>query len=283
MEARITPLTLSEIWIYPIKSLAGISLTETELTSRGLKYDRRWMLIDANGKFMTQRSLPDLALIDVKIEGESLLVSHRQKNLLPLLIPFKNDSSEPLTVQVWDDTMEALSVSAEADRWFSEALDQPCRLVFQPESTQRKVDSRYASHGEITSFSDGYPFLLIGQESLNDLNARLESPVPMNRFRPNLVFTGGNPYEEDTWAAFKVGPQDFFGVKPCARCVLTTIDQTTAEKGKEPLKTLSKYRSWNNKILFGQNLLPGSITQSIKVGDLIEVSKVKEAPLQVEV
>ena len=282
MEERIVPLTLSEIWIYPIKSLAGVALTETELTARGLKYDRRWMLIDANGKFMTQRTLPVLALLDVAVEGDSLVVSHRQKEMPLLSIPFEQNSSELLTVQVWDDLMDAVTVSTEADRWFSEALEQPCRLVFQPESTQRKVDPRYAHHEEITSFSDGYPFLLIGQESLNDLNARLESPVPMNRFRPNLVFTGGKPYEEDTWAAFTVGSQDFFGVKPCARCVLTTIDQVTSVKGKEPLKTLSKYRNWNNKILFGQNLLPGSLTERIKVGDSIEVVQVKEAPLSLE-
>lgn len=283
MEAKITPLTLSEIWIYPIKSLAGIALTEAQVTPRGLAYDRRWMLTDANGKFMTQRSLPALALIDVALEANSLVISHRQKNLPPLLIPLTSPTAEVLTVQVWDDTMEAHPVAAEADQWFSKALDQPCRLVYQPDSTHRKVDPQYARHDEITSFSDGYPFLLIGQESLNDLNTRLESPVPMNRFRPNLVFTGGKPYEEDAWEAFTVGSQDFFGVKPCARCVLTTIDQITAEKGKEPLKTLSKYRNWNSKILFGQNLLPGNLTQRIKVGDSIKVWKVKQAPLEQKV
>ena len=141
-----------------------------------------------------------------------------------------------------------------ADEWFSRMLSLPCRLVYMPESSQRKVDPNYA-HGEITSFSDGYPLLLIGQASLDDLNNRLAQKITMERFRLNIVFTGGAPYEEDEMAAFNIAGITFYGVKPCARCVIPTIDLSTGEKGKEPLKTLSGYRQRNNKIYFGQNLL----------------------------
>lgn len=273
-------LQLSEIWIYPIKSLAGLSLQQASLTSRGLLYDRRWMLVDETGRFLSQRTLPQLVLFDVRMEENSLIITHRESPSDPLRIPLVAEGGEALQVEVWDDTMSAQGGFPEANAWFSERLGRNCRLVYQPESTHRTVDPRYARQGEITSFSDGYPFLLIGQASLDDLNTRLETPVPMNRFRPNLVVTGGQPYEEEGWENFRIGEQEFWGVKPCARCVLTTIDQQTAEKGKEPLRTLSKYRNWNNKILFGQNLLPGADLHTLRVGDSVDIIKSKPGPLE---
>ena len=151
-------------------------------------------------------------------------------------------------------------------------LGIPCRLVYMPNETARITDQRYTPENSITSFSDAYPFLIIGQASLDDLNNRLNEPLPMNRFRPNIVFTGGAPYQEDTMHTFSIGNIIFHGVKLCARCIMTTIDQATAMRYKEPLKTMARYRFKNNKIMFGQNLVHKGLGE-ISVGDALEVSK----------
>jgi uncharacterized protein YcbX len=161
-------------------------------------------------------------------------------------------------------------VSEEFDEWFSEALNMQCRLVYMPDDSEREVDQRYAKPGMITSFADAYPFLLIGQSSLDDLNKRMAQPLPMNRFRPNIVFTGGDAYSEDLMNQITIAGLTFYGAKLCARCVLTTIDQQTAMKAKEPLKTLASYRMKNNKIMFGQNLVHEN-TGIISVGDELNV------------
>ncbi|PWV46516.1 MOSC domain-containing protein [Chitinophaga sp. S165] len=260
-------LTVSALYIYPVKSLGGFSLPAATLTDRGFKYDRRWMLIDENDRFISQREVAVMAFLNATIGEEHLLVTDKRTGDL-IMIPYEPLTSETITVSVWDDTCVAQRVSDEADTWFSQHLGMPCRLVYMPDSTQRTVDANYAHNQEITSFSDGYPLLIIGQASLDDLNSRLTSPLPMNRFRPNIVFTGGLPFQEDDMKQFNIGDIQFSGVKPCARCVITTIDQETGVKAKEPLKTLSTYRAKNQKIYFGQNLLfNGSGT--ISVGDII--------------
>lgn len=261
-------LTISELYIYPIKSLGGISLKEATLTDRGFEHDRRWMLVDANNRFLSQREVAAMALLQVHLHEQGLFVQHKNKPGVNLLIPFEPTTGETIMVTVWSDRCRAQPVSAEADAWFSAQLEIPCRLVFMPASTQRRVDGRYAANKEITSFSDAFPLLLIGQASLNDLNSRLEQPLPMNRFRPNMVFSGGTPYQEDEMKQFAVGDITFFGVKPCARCAITTTDQQTAKRAREPLKTLSTYRQRNNKIYFGQNLL-FSGQGTVRVGDAI--------------
>lgn len=265
-------LYLSEIFVYPIKSLGGISLQAAEVEDRGLRYDRRWMLVDGKGHFLTQRKHAQMALLQVSLQEDGLLVSHKQGLLEPLYIPFEEEHvrQNELQVTVWEDTVQALEVNASTSAWFSKALGMPARLVRMPQESHRLVDPDYAAHGELVSFADGYPFLIIGQASLGDLNSRLEAPVPMNRFRPNFVFRGGLPFEEDSWKSFSIGGLTFHAVKPCARCVLTTIDQQTAEKGAEPLRTLASYRLVNNKVMFGQNLLHTG-TGPVQVGDRIEV------------
>ncbi len=248
--------SISGLFIYPIKSLGGIELDTVWVTDRGFQYDRRWMLVDAAGRFLTQREYPKMALLQVQLEGDQLLVYHKTKPAESFRIPMAAPPASPeLIVQIWEDTVPAVSVMEAADHWFSRQLGMDCRLVYMPDSSRREVDPRYAANKEITSFSDAYPILLIGQASLNDLNTRLERPVPMNRFRPNLVVEGWAPYEEDWVGTFKAGTILFKAVKPCARCVLTTIDQDTAEKGKDPLATLAGYRTQQKKVVFGQNLL----------------------------
>ncbi len=268
-------LQISELFIYPIKSLGGTSLSSAVVTDRGLRYDRRWMLVDAQNEFMTQRSNSKMALLQVDIVEEGLKVFHK-KNHSSIVIPFESQMNEGVMVQVWSDRCRAQVVSKEADEWFSEMLSAHCRLVYMPEGTHRRVDGRYAKNKEITSFSDGYPFLLIGQSSLDDLNNRLTEKLPINRFRPNIVFTGGLPFEEDNWMHFAVRGIQFYGVKLCARCVVTTINQDEAIAGKEPLKTLATYRMNNNKIYFGQNLLHQG-EGVIRIGDSIQVLEQKPA------
>jgi uncharacterized protein len=259
-------LTLTEIWIYPIKSLGGIRLQTAKVQEKGLQYDRRFMLIEENGLFMTQRVYPQMALFKTSITGSELAITHKGDTLPVPLTPQAFQLPRP--VQIWDDLVMANEVDPAYSAWFSQRLGIKCHLVYFPEENPRAVDPKYKVNDEHVGLADAYPFLIIGQASLNDLNTRLENPLPMNRFRPNLVFTGGQPYEEESWRNFTIGTNRFVGVKPCARCVLTTVNQETAEKGKEPLKTLATYRNINNKILFGQNVVALD-HQTITVGDTV--------------
>jgi len=262
-------LTLSEINIYPIKSLAGISLQSSEVEERGLKYDRRWVLVDGSNVFFTQRDFLEMALIKVDIEKEGLKLQHKRKFIEPLSVPFNFEHLKAEKVVIWKDTVSGEFYNKQIDDWFSEIIGIKCHLVKMPESTERVVDNKYAKN-KIVSFADGYPFLIIGQSSLDDLNSRMEKPLPMNRFRTNFVFTGGKPFDEDNWKKFKIGKVQFEAVKPCARCVITTTDQETAERAPEPLLTLSKFRKVGNEVMFGMNVICHS-GGMIKLGDQIEL------------
>jgi uncharacterized protein YcbX len=264
---------LSAIYIYPIKSLGGISLNDSGVTERGLKYDRRWLLVDENGKFITQRIYPQMTLIDVELDKESLRFKHKKNNGY-FNIDINSRSKNYVEVIIWNDKVVAETVSENANQWFSEMLKIKCSLVYMPERTNRFVDKTYASNNEIVSFADAYPFLIIGQESLKDLNNRLDIKLPINRFRPNFVFTGGKPFDEDKWKSFSINDIIFYPVKPCSRCVITTINHETAEKSEEPLKTLAGYRTVNNKVMFGQNLLHNKCG-SVKIGDELKVQEWK--------
>lgn len=257
---------LTQIWIYPIKSLGGISLSTAKVMGKGLQYDRRWMLVDETGKSMTQRVYPKMALFKLSLNGKQLIVRYNQNEIIVHID--KQHLSNPLQVKIWDDTVIAYEVDLEYSQWFSEKLGISCKLVFFPEENSRPVNPKYNVNAEHVSLADAYPFLIIGQSSLNDLNARLKEPVPINRFRPNFVFEGGQPYEEDMWRNFSIGKTWFVGVKLCDRCVLTTVDQDTGEKGVEPLKTLSSYRQWDNKVYFGKNLVTLQ-DGTLNVGDII--------------
>jgi uncharacterized protein len=265
-------LTLTQLWIYPIKSLGGFQVSSAMVTPRGLQHDRRWMLIDDENVFLSQRELPEMALLQTAIEGNVLKIWHKAKDIAPLEVQIDEPTTpERLTVDVWGDQMPAVEVSSVASLWFSEVLGFSCKLVFMPEDSLRPIDPRYAKTAEdVSSFSDGYPCLIIGQESLNLLNNKLENPIPINRFRANLIFEGGQAHIEDTWKEFRVGQITFWGVKPCARCNVPTIDQNTGIASKEPLKTLASYRLFDKKILFGQNLIPAQ-TGTIHIGDVIDV------------
>jgi uncharacterized protein len=268
-------LTISQLFMYPVKSLGGIAVTAAALTDRGFKYDRRWMLVDAQNRFLSQRELPAMALLQTRISENGILVEDKRNPGTTVCIPFSPVFTETIKVQVWEDVCDAVLVNDTLNAWFSAALDITCRLVYMPDTAVRKVDSRYAFANEITSFSDGYPVLMIGQASLDDLNARMNEPVPMDRFRPNIVFAGGEPFEEDNITEFIINDITFLGVKRCSRCVVTTIEQSSAQKGREPLRTLAAYRQVNNKIYFGQNILYKG-TGVIHVGDELRIIKKQE-------
>jgi uncharacterized protein YcbX len=264
-------MNLSRINIYPIKSLRGISLNEATVETRGLAFDRRWMLVDEDSRLITQREVPRMALISVKIEDGNLDVRFEDRQIDIPLAPHQGDTKD---VVVWQNIVPADVYDPETNAWFSQALNVNCRLVAMPETTRRTIDPEYAvkPDEDIVSFADGYPFLLIGEGSLADLNSRLDSPVPMNRFRPNFVVSGSQAFAEDSWKRIRVGETVFHLVKPCARCLLTTVDQSTGEKnGKEPLKTLSAYRNHRGKVLFGQNLIAANPGEVVRIGDKIEI------------
>lgn len=264
-------LSVTGLFIYPIKSLRGISLQEAVVTSRGFQYDRQWMLVDENNRFLSQREFAVMALLEPEIIGDMMIIHNRQREQPPLSLALHPVVGETIMVNVWSDRCRAAVSGKEADEWFSSALGMNCRLVYMPESTNRRVDGRYAHAKENTMFSDGYPFMMIGESSLEDLNSRLEIPLPMNRFRPNIVFAGGQPYQEDEMKSFRINNMNFAGVKLCARCNVTTIDQETTLTGKEPLKTFASYRRKNNKVYFGQNLLCDA-TGKISLGDELMIN-----------
>lgn len=239
---------------------------------RGLRHDRRWMLVDAAGRFMTQRVLPQMARIEVEVQGEGLCV--RAPGMDELHVPlFDGYKREP--VVVWDDTVAAAVAPGEVNAWFSRFLDQPCRLVHMPSDASRPVDPEYAKAGEEVSFADAFPVLLATEASLADLNSRLAEPVTILRFRPNVVIAGAmDPFEEDVWKEIRIGEVRFHVAKPCARCAIVNVDPATGIPSREPLRTLASYRTVDNKTLFAQNLIPVN-SGTIRVGDEVEVLAIR--------
>ncbi|MFN0214945.1 MAG: MOSC domain-containing protein [Saprospiraceae bacterium] len=270
----MTPRTLSEIWIYPVKSMGGIAMQEAVPEKRGLRYDRRWMLVDKSGRFVSQREIPDMALLGTAIESAFLKVFWKKNPDECILVPLEAGQIETskISVEVWGDHFTACVFPKHINDWFSNNLRQDLRLVFMTDEDRRPADERYAPPGHEVSFADGFPYLIIGQASLDELNRRLEQALPMNRFRPNFVFTGGKAFEEDSWGHFFINKQPFSGVKSCARCIIPNTDQDTAIRLEEPLKTLASFRKMDNRILFGQNVLwMGEGESLVRVGDLIQV------------
>lgn len=266
-------ISITSITIYPIKSISGVSLTEAELCPTGLALDRRWMLVDEENKFISQRSHAQLALLRLSIDNDQFIITHLQQPEQRFNFNFRAHSEQPIQVTVWDDQCQALLVSEEANFWFSSILGMPVKLVYMPDDSKRKVDPYYAiESNNITSFSDGYPILLTSEASLDLLNRKLAEPVRAERFRANIVIDGVAPHEEDHLLEFNINDLQFYGVKPCARCIMTTIDPETGKAGKEPLKTLATYREKNHKILFGQNVI-GPVFGKIKIGDTLTVLK----------
>jgi len=258
-------IVLSGLYRYPVKSFRGERLASMEVDVRGLLYDRHWMLVDEEGRFLTQRELPRMALVRPRIEESGLVLGAPGMQDLQL----QADSEEELQVQIWRDLCAARVMSRTADRWLSKFLDTPCRLVYLPQEQVRRVDQEYAQSEDQVGFADGFPFLLISRASLEDLNRRMGRSLPMERFRPNLVIEGCAAYAEDGWKRIRIGDLEFRVVKPCSRCAIPTVDPETGRRtGKEPLKTLASYRKQGNNVYFGQNLIhdaPGRLQTGLPV------------------
>jgi hypothetical protein len=253
---------VSALYVYPIKSCRGIRVGEWPVEKRGFFADRRWMIVDAAGNFVTQRETARLSLVDTRLDSESLSVS--SSGFSRLVLPLTH-SAAPKTVRIWQDQVLACP-HPEGSAWFSELLGAPHELVYMTDAEHRPVNPARARAGDIVSFADGYPFLLISEASLEDLNARLEQPIAMERFRPNIVIGGTEPFAEDGYSEVWLGAISFRGVKRCDRCVITTIDPRTGEQGREPLRTLAKYRLEDQKVWFGMNLIHDG-TGRLRVGD----------------
>lgn len=268
--SRSPGISVSGIRVYPIKSAAGITLGEGLVEERGFRHDRRWMLVDENRIFLSQREAPRLALIRVGIADDALVVE--APGMPALEVPLQPEPVDTVSTVIWHDVVESLPVGEGAARWFREFLGIPCNLVYLPETSVRPVDPAYSTVGDQVSLADGFPFLLLSEASLDDLNSRMENPLPMDRFRPNLIVRGCGPFAEDGWRRVRIGSVDFRIVKPCARCRITMVDQQTAATGKEPLRTLARYRKRGSEVFFGQNLIhdaPGAV----RVGDTVEVTE----------
>jgi len=267
---------LARLYIYPIKSLGGIALNAATPLGRGLQYDRRWMLTDPDGTFLSQRSDSRMALLKPQMQDGRMVIPALQKEDEHLSISLSGpETTSPVQVQVWDDSVTALPYPSEVNDWISRQLDRPCQLVYIPDSSDRQVDLDYAQPGDQVGFADGFPYLITTMSSLRDLNQRLDNPVTMERFRPNLIIEGDlEPWSEDEWQQFRIGDYTFRSTKPCGRCQVVTIDPATAERGAEPLKTLAGFRQKGHKILFGLNAcldsysVPGDAA-GLRVGDVV--------------
>lgn len=275
-------MKIAKLWIYPIKSMGGISVRSAAFDERGFVNDRRWMLVDESGQFLSQRSLPKMAAFRLRIikSGISVTAPDGTKTV----VPFEPDTRGSVTVAVWGSRCRGNLYSEGVNAFFSDALGLKCRLVKISDKVKRKVSWKYAVHkGDHVGFADGYPFLLAGASSLKDLNSRLEAPVPMERFRPNIVVSGVGPFAEDSWKRIKIGRNEMHVVKPCGRCVMTTVDQGSGEpSGAEPLKTLAQFRTsvrgGKRKILFGQNLISEKSKGTVSVGDGLKVIEERRPP-----
>ncbi len=264
-------MIVSQVNIYPIKSCAGTSLARSQIDARGFVNDRRWLVVDEDWSFLTQRELARMALIKPDVDDHCLRLSAPDMPAFELPV---DQPGERVAVTIWKDSgVGAVDQGDAVAQWFSDYLKQNVRLVRFADDYLRQVSQKYAPRAsDQVGFADGYPFLIASEESLADLNTRLETPLPMNRFRPNIVVRGADePYAEDTWKAIRIGDVIFDVVKPCARCAITTTDQQTAKRGKEPLRTLATYRPGNGGgPLFGQNAIQRS-TGSVATGTPVEV------------
>lgn len=260
---------ISELWIYPIKSLGGISLSESKALSNGLQYDREWMLVDDEGVFLTQREYANLARIKVAItEDESVHCSFDKYDII-----FKKNQylDEISPGAIWKSKVKIQEVDTQVSEWFSDMLTQNVRLVRMAKDTDRKRYAHKINENFTTLFADGYPYLMLSQSAVTLLNEKLKTPVKADRFRANIIIDDCTAHAEDEFTKFSIGDVEFTNAKPCVRCILINTDQQSGARGREPLATLATYRNKSNKILFGVNLLAQN-EGMIRVGDGLDLS-----------
>ncbi|MDG4865476.1 MOSC domain-containing protein [Streptomyces sp. T-3] len=267
---------LRSLHVYPLKSVQGDTLAEAAVQPWGLAGDRRWMLVDAEGRPVTQRPQPRLALVRARAEdGGAIALTAPGQEPLTVSVP---DPVRTMPVEVWQDKVEAVPADETAQAWFRAYLDAEVTLVHLDDpAVRRPIDPGFALPGETVTFADEFPLLLTTVSSLDALNSLIaqgdhadEGPLPMNRFRPNAVVEGTAPWAEDGWSRIAIGDVAFRVAKPCGRCVVTTTDQATGERGKEPLRTLARHRKQGSQLLFGQNLVPEQ-PGTVRVGDVVRI------------
>jgi hypothetical protein len=263
------PPILSALHIFPVKSCAPLVLDAAEVEPRGLRHDRRWVVTDADAKFLTGRQHPRLTLLRAVPDHDALTLAAPDLPPLRLEVP---GSGARVEVTVWSNTVAALPAGDAADAWISAFLGMPTRIAYMDDACARPVNPDYAKAGDEVSFADAFPLLLISQGALDALNAKLTAPVPMLRFRPNFVVARTAPHAEDGWKRVRVGAVEFDVVKPCSRCVFTTVDfeRGAFDPSGEPLRTLITYRRGERGVTFGQNIIPRG-TGTVRVGDAVEV------------
>jgi len=268
-----TSVYVKSIHIYPVKSLGAIDLELSRITRRGLKGDRRWMILDAANNMITQRDYPELSLCRLAINGSSIEIEVSKKDGAfsgRTTLPSNLQSGHKVNTQVWKDEVGVTLYEGPANDFLSDFLGAPFRFAYQMDDQIRATDPNYSRSGDIVSLADGYPILVTNQKSLDELNSRLESAVDMGRFRPNIVVDGDlHPYEEDDWTLLENDSISWRVVKPCGRCSMTTITDD-GEFSKEPLRTLSSYRKIGSKVMFGMNVISDHSAE-IKVGDKLNV------------
>lgn len=262
--------SLAGLWIYPLKSAAALPLSECAVEARGLQDDRRWMLVDADGRFITGRQIGALVRIQAQPQASGLRLRAPGQPELSVPVPSVLAPRRPSTV--WSDTVAALDAGDAAAEWLSATLGQSCRLVYMDAAAQRPVDPKYAQPGDEVSFADGYPLLLISKAAIDLLSSRVGEAMHPLRFRPNLLIDAVPAHAEDQWRRIRIGAVEFEVVKPCVRCVFTTVDPDSGERhpGGEPLHSLKHYRRGPKGITFGQNLIaraPGTL----RLGDPLEI------------
>jgi uncharacterized protein len=262
------PFTISHLNVYPVKSCRGIPLGTATLDRWGIHHDRNWMVVDAEARFVSQRTQPRLALVEPALGRERLTL--RAPEMAALELPVTGRAGPERFVSIWDDTCRALDQGDGAAEWFSRYLGQPARLVRIGAGFERAVSEANYPAGAEVAFADGYPLLVLSVSSLAALNALLPEPLPMNRFRPNLVIDGCPAFAEDTWKRIRIGEVTFQMVTPCERCAITTVDQATGAPGKEPLAMLATFRRRGGSVIFGRNVVHQGVG-TVRVGDEVEV------------
>lgn len=266
-------ITVTALNVYPVKGLKGIALREARCTDRGIEHDRRFMVVDPGGQFLSQREHPKMATVWTEIDGDTLVLS--APDLDEVRLPLRPEGKSKARVQVWRSTCDAVIVSQQADEWLSDYLGFACALVYMPDDSKRFSNPDFGGTGNRVGFADGYAYLVTNEASLADLNAKLlakdHAALPMNRFRPNIVVTGAAAFAEDDWRELRLHDVVLRAVKPCGRCQVTTTDQATGEvRGPEPLATLATYRENEFGVRFGMNLVTVE-EGTIRVGDTVEL------------
>ena len=260
-------MELSAIHRYPVKSARGHALDEATMDRFGLEGDRRWMLVDSRGRFYSQRRLPNMACLDVAITTLGLRLSWQGESIEAAT---PDARGECVISTVWEDTVVAPVAAEPVNAWLSERLGEAVRLVYCPDTALRGVEPGYAPPSQLVAFADGYPLLLVSEAALEHLNTRLPEPVPIDRFRPNLVIRGAEPHAEDGWKRIRIGRADVTLVKPCSRCAIPSVDQSTGERDPHINGVLAQYRRRAGVIYFGMNAIAAG-GSTFSVGDAVTV------------